>query len=310
LVRGVILDRGTLGKDASLDPLWELMEWDIHESTEPGEILDRIKGLPVVLTNKVEISAATMAACPELKFIGVLATGTNNIDLKAAKAQGIQVQNIEDYCSESVAQYWLSVLLALAGSLIPYHQDVAKGLWTESDFFCRLDYPIIPLRRAKLLLIGYGSLGRAVATIAKSAFDMEILLAARLDEKQKENRVQLDDALPLADIISLHCPLTKVTEKIINKKRIALMKPGALLINTARGGLVDEKALIEALYSGHLGGAALDVLLEEPPPLGHHMIGKNVPNLIITPHIAWASQEARQSLIHKTAQNLKGFLGL
>ena len=313
-MRGVILDGATLGKDVSLGPLMNLLNWQIFESTHPSQTLERIQGAEIVLSNKVVINREHMSQVPSLRYIGVLATGVNNIDRAAASDFNIQVQNVSDYCSSSLSQHWLASLLALAGSIVPYTNDVKGGRWSKSEVFCRLDHPIVPLEGANLLIVGYGTLGKAVASIAQNALNMNILIAQRpnlgTDKKSQapDGRVSFEEGLAMADVVSLHCPLTRETENLMNHKRLGLMKKGAFLINTARGGLIVENDLIKALRSNHLGGAALDVLPEEPPLPNNVLAESGLSNLIVTPHIAWASREGRQNLINIAASHLKRFL--
>ena len=312
-MQAVLLDAASLGSDISLKPLSDLVPLKVYRSCLEGECESRIKDASIVLTNKVVITKKMMAKAPHLKFIGVLATGMNNIDLEGAKQLGIHVQNVSDYCSDSVAQHWLSCVLALSHSLVAYQKDVANGLWSQSPTFCLLDHPILSLKGKKLLIIGYGNLGRAVAALAYKSFAMEILVVKRPSSVLKEDALpvketSLEDGLAAADIVSLHCPLTQETENLMDKRRLSLMKTGAILVNTARGGLLDEAALLSALDAGRLGGAAIDVLKREPPEKDNPLLIGERKNLLVTPHIAWASFESRKRLIEKMASHLRAFL--
>ncbi len=307
-IKGVILDRDSLGDDLDFSGLTNIAEWEFFASTEPKDTQKRIEEADIVLTNKVIINQTHMQQSQKLKYIGILATGTNNVDLKAAEKNGINVDNVTNYCSESLAQHWLCLALNLYTSAYRYHQDVAAGKWSESPFFCRLDYPIRTLANQTLLIVGYGTLGKAVEKIAK-AFGINVLIAEHPNSSPRAGRVAFLDGLSRADIISLHCPLTPATENLIAKETIASMKDRCFIINTARGPLINEKDLLNALRSGKVAGAALDVLTTEPPP-PDHILPRNTRdlNLIITPHIAWATKESRQLLLDKTTQQIAKFL--
>jgi glycerate dehydrogenase len=238
----------------------------------------------------------------------VAATGTNNIDLEAAAERGITVCNCQSYGTPSVVQHVFALILTLATRLCDYRQAVAEGRWQLADQFCLLDYPIQELAGKTLGIIGYGELGRSVARIAE-AFGMRILIAQRPGTSEPvEDRIPLATLLPQLDILTLHCPLTSETRGLIGAWELALMRRNALLINTARGGIVDELALAEALKRGALGGAGVDVLTEEPPVQGNPLLAGDIPNLIVTPHCAWGSREARQRLVAQLAENIQGFL--
>jgi len=246
-------------------------------------------------------------ACPELKTIAVVATGLNNIDLGAAKAHDIKVMNVTNYGRSTVAQHTMALILALATWLLDYNRDARNGQWAKSDMFCLMDYPIMELEGKTLGIVGYGDLGQGVAERAK-AFGMNIVLGCRPGQEPGEvdgyPRVPLDDLLMQADVLSLHCLLTEETHNMIGARELGLMKSSALLINTSRGGLVDESALADALRNGDIAGAGFDVLTEEPPRNGNPLLADDIPNLILTPHSAWASREARQRIVEITAQNL------
>ncbi|MGB1271389.1 MAG: D-2-hydroxyacid dehydrogenase [Endozoicomonas sp.] len=305
---GVILDAQTLGAGIELEPLKQLeIDWQIYPKTEPDQTLKRVEGAEVVLTNKVVLSDDLIRNSHSLKYIGVLATGMNNIDLEAAYRAGITVQNVVKYGNDSVAQHTLALMLSLATSLPAYSRDSQNGCWRDSDMFCLLDHPIMEIRGKTLLVVGAGELGSAVARLAE-AFGMKVMFAKVPGSPTVANRVELDQGLAEADVVSLHCPLTPDTDHIIDARRLGLMKKHALLINTARGSLVNEQDLFTAIKSGSIGGAALDVLSEEPPRNGNILLSEPLPNLIITPHIAWASPEARQRVVDITAEKLMEYL--
>lgn len=313
LNKGVILDAASLGSNIDLTRLTNsVSDCDVHAITQDHEVIERIRDADVVMTNKVKLNHAIFEKSPNLKLIVVLATGTNNIDLQAAKQHGITVCNIVRYGAATVAQHTLMLMLALSTRVLDYVDDVKKGRWEQSPFFCLLHHPIVELAGKTLGIVGYGELGQSVAKLAE-ALGMRVLIASRVGEKNrlsKEPRVSLDELLPQVDVLSLHCPLTVQTQHLINAQRLSLMKPTAFLINTARGALIDNQALITALVTGQLGGAAIDVLDVEPPPADHPLLQaakKGVPNLILTPHCAWASEEARQRLIDQAAQVVSAF---
>jgi glycerate dehydrogenase len=314
LNKGVILDAASLGPDdIDLTPLTASVRvCDVHAVTRDDQIIERIRDADVVMTNKVKLGSVIFEKTPNLKLIVVLATGTNNIDLQAAKKHGITVCNITRYGAATVAQHTLTLMLALSTRLLAYVDDVKAGKWEQSPFFCLLYHPIVELSGKTLGIVGYGELGQSVARLAQ-ALGMRILIAGRIDAEHipiPEGRVSLNDMLSQADVVSLHCPLTPHTQHLMNAHRLSLMKPGAFLINTARGALVDHDALLAALTAGQLGGAAIDVLDVEPPPASHPLlqaVKNGVPNLILTPHCAWASREARQRLVDQAAHVLSAY---
>ncbi|MDH4583271.1 2-hydroxyacid dehydrogenase [Pseudomonas sp. BN415] len=302
--RAVFLDHASLDLgDLDLAPLrLAFGELQLHAQSAAEEVAERLRGAQVAISNKVRIDAATMAANPDLKLILVAATGTNNIDLEAARNHGITVCNCQAYGTPSVAQHTLALLLALATSLPDYQAAVRAGRWQQASQFCLLDFPIMELEGKTLGLLGHGELGGAVARLAE-AFGMRVLLGQLPGRPQRADRLPLHELLPQVDALTLHCPLNEQTRDMIGAAELALMKPGALLVNTARGGLVNEEALASALRSGHLGGAATDVLTQEPPRDGNPLLAADIPRLIVTPHNAWGSREARQRIVQQLADN-------
>jgi len=296
-------------EDLDLAPIKQhLSALDTHLITEPHQVADRIKGYELVITNKVVLDQTLIAGAEKLKLICVIATGTDVVDKNAAHARDIPVCNAVAYGVAAVAQHALSLMLALHTHLLAYHQAVLQGRWEQAAQFCFLDYPIREMSGRTLGIIGYGHLGQAVADLAQ-AFGMRVLVAERLNSKTcRPDRVWLDDLLAQADVLSLHCPLTPENQHFINAERLALMKPGSFLINTARGALVDEQAVADALVCGHLAGVATDVLETEPSRGDSPLRKLRHPNLIVTPHIAWGSVEARQRIIEQTAENIEAFL--
>ncbi|MDH5393007.1 MAG: glycerate dehydrogenase [Gammaproteobacteria bacterium] len=297
-------DRG----DLCLDALTQLdLDWQLLDKADPAQLAALIQDQQIVVTNKVVLNRALIENAPNLKLICISATGTNNVDLVAARERGIDVCNVTSYATPSVVQYVFNVLLNLLCRFTEYQQAVKSGAWSRSEQFCLLDFSFRELDGKVLGIIGYGELGQAVARVAE-AFGMKVLIAARNSDDQREGRWPLAELLPQLDVLSLHCPLTEETRHVISTQEIRALPEGAILINSARGGIVDEKALLAAIESGHLGGAATDVLTTEPPAEHHILLQKNYPNLIVTPHIAWASIESRQRLIDQLAFNISEYL--
>ncbi|MBI3777021.1 MAG: 2-hydroxyacid dehydrogenase [Gammaproteobacteria bacterium] len=306
---GVFLDTATLQRgDLNFTLLKAVLPtWQFHDTTATAQVAERIAQADVVVSNKAYIGAEALAAAENLKLICVIATGTNNVDLVAAKARGMAVCNVTGYAPASVSQHVFALILALVTQLENYRAAVKSGAWQRASGFSMLDYPIWELAGKTMGIVGYGSLGQAVAHLAE-AFCMRVLIAGRPGQPAAINRVPLHDLLRQADAVSLHCPLTEQTRGLIGAYELALMQPHALLINTARGGIVDESALAQALREHRIGGAGVDVLSVEPPVEDNVLLAADIPNLIVTPHIAWASREARQRLVDETANNIAAFL--
>jgi glycerate dehydrogenase len=309
-MKGVILDADSLGPDdVDLGPVTRLpVEWTLYGSSKREQVAERIADVEIVLTNKAPIGAAELVAAPGLRYIGVLATGTNVIDVAAASASNVLVSNVVGYGSASVVQHTWAFILALTTRLPDYNVAALDGRWAESPFFCLQDFPVRELAGKTLGIVGYGQLGRGVAEVGK-AFGMEVKIASFLWRHGDDpERVPFDSLIATADVISLHCPLTEETRNLIGRRELAKMKSTALLINCARGGIVDEQALVDALEDGVIGGAGFDVLSEEPPINGNPLLNQEVPNLIVTPHSAWVARESRQRLIDQVAENIQAFL--
>ncbi|WP_018953156.1 2-hydroxyacid dehydrogenase [Thioalkalivibrio sulfidiphilus] len=307
---GVLLDLETMDRDdldlAALRTA--LPHWDIHPYTATDEVPARIARAQVVVTNKVVINRAAMDAAPALRLICVAATGTNNVDLEAARERSITVCNVRDYGTASVVQHVFTLILALTTRLGDYQRDVARGLWQDSRQFCLLDHPIRELAGLTLGIVGYGVLGQAVARTAE-CFGLRVIVADSLVSPGNDpDRLPLERVLAESDILTLHCPLTNQTRHLIDARALAAMKPDALLINAARGAVVDNAALADALRRGVIGGAGIDVLDQEPPPADHPLLAPDIPNLIVTPHIAWAAREARQRVIDQVTDNIQAYL--
>lgn len=281
----------------------------LYGSSAADEIDSRIAGCEILLVNKVRLDRARLAAVPTLRLVVLAATGTDNVDLIAARELGIAVCNIRNYATPSVVQHVFGLLLALTLRLDEYRQLLQRGAWERSPHFCLLDFSSRELAGRTLGIVGYGQLGQAVAAVGH-AFGMRVLAAHSLRPSNSDpvERLALPDLLAAADVVSLHCPLTPVTRHLINKESLRRMRQGAVLINTARGDLVDCAALLDALRGGRLGGAGIDVLPEEPPVAGHPLLAARLPNLIVTPHIAWAARESRQRALDEVVANVQDFL--
>ncbi len=302
--RIVILDGFTLNPgDLDWSPLQALGSVEIHDRTGPTEIIQRAAGAEILLTNKTPVTAATLAALPELRFIGVLATGYNVVDIAAARTQGIPVSNVPGYGAASVAQLVWSLILELCNHVGVHGQAVRAGEWSRCPDFSFTMAPLRELQGMTLGIIGYGAIGKAVAAVG-SAFGMAVQVHTRTPQPDVKH-VSLDELLATSDIISLHCPLTETTQGLINAERLRQMKPSALLINTGRGPLIVESDLAEALSAGVIAGAGLDVLSVEPPAPGNPLI--NAPNCLITPHLGWATKAARQRLLGAVVANVAAF---
>lgn len=306
----VVLDGYALNPgDLSWDGFKNIGEIDIYDRTESHSIIDRAKGAEILLTNKTPLSAETLKALPEVKYIGVLATGYNVVDTKAAKEAGIVVTNIPEYGTKTVAQYVFAMLLEICHRVGEHNDSVKSGEWQTSKDFSYWNHPLIELAGKKMGIIGTGKIGVATANIAK-AFGMEVLAYDPYPNQEliddNFRYVELEELYKEADVISLHCPLFDSTLGMINKSAIDSMKDGVIIINTSRGPLIVEEDLREGLESGKVYGVALDVLKEEPPREGSVLF--NIPNCIVTPHIAWATKEARGRLMNTAVENLEKFL--
>ncbi|MFQ5636136.1 MAG: D-2-hydroxyacid dehydrogenase [Gammaproteobacteria bacterium] len=321
-MRAVFLDFDTVGP-GDLDTsalLQHLPGLELYAHTPDNDVAERIAGAAAVLINKVRLDAQTLAQAEDLRVVCLAATGTDNIDLDAAREHGIAVCNIRDYCTPSVVQHVFALILALTNHLGEYRELLRGRAWADSAQFCLLDFPIRELAGKTLGIVGLGALGRGVAAVA-GAFGMQGLAARRPyrgagrdpvaagpETHAAVERVAFDDLLRRAHVVSLHCPLTLDTEKLIDAAALAQMRDDALLINTARGGLIDSAELVAALRDGLIAGAGIDVLRQEPPADPEPLLDADLPNLIVTPHIAWAAREARQRAIDEMAENVAAFL--
>jgi glycerate dehydrogenase len=302
----VFLERDTLR--ASLRrPSFEHV-WRDYGSTRPEEIEERLKDATVAVVNKLPLGAELLARLPSLKLIAVAATGTDNIDLEFCRAHDIEVRNVRGYARATLPEHVLMLILALSRNLVGYREDVRAGLWQRAGQFCLHTREIRDLHGAALGLFGHGTLGRGVERLAL-AFGMEVLISERKGASEvRDGRTPFEEVLQRSDVVSLHVPLNEETRNMIGRDELSRLKPSAILINCARGGVVDEAALAAALREGRLGGAGVDVLSTEPPGEDNPLLDPSVPNLIVTPHVAWAGRRAQQALADQLIDNIEAFV--
>ena len=275
--------------------------------TRPDELAQRVRDASIVVVNKVQLRGELLATLPKLKMVAIAATGTDNVDLAWCRAHGVVASNIRGYAVNTVPEHVIALTMALRRNLLAYRRDVQAGKWQQAPLFCFFDHPIGDLHGATLGIFGRGSLGEGVARLAE-AFGMRVLWGEHKGEaKVRPGRTAFAEVLREADVISLHCPLNDATRGMIGEAELKLMKPDAVLINTARGGLVDEAALARALQEGRIGGAGFDVLSQEPPREGNPLLEIDQPNFILTPHVAWASARAMQTLLDQLTGNIEAF---
>lgn len=283
-------------------------EWIEYGETLSAQVVDRLRGATIVISNKLPLREAELSRLPDLKLIAIAATGSDNIDLDYCRAHGIAVSNTRGYAVNSVPEHVLMMILALRRNLLAYRQDVQAGKWNLSNQFCLLTHPLHDISGSTLGIIGNGSIGKAMARLGKS-IGMRILISEHKSAAAiREGRTSFEDTLRQSDVVSLHCPLTEATRDLIGQAEFAIMKRDALLINTARGGLVEDAALIEALQNVSIAGAGYDALREEPPRDGSPLLDLDLPNFIVTPHVAWASNEAAQALADQVIDNIEAFI--
>jgi glycerate dehydrogenase len=292
-------DLDTAGLRSAVDAL---VLFDLDESRS----LEQMRDADIVLVNKLALTRELLHGAEKLKLVTLAATGTNNVDLVAARERGIGVCNLQAYCTASVVQQVWALILSLTQHIPEYSRISRDGSWVKDEAKAVLAHPIRELNGRIFGVIGWGELGKATARIAES-FGMRVVIANRPGAPRAADRLDLDELLIIADIVSCHCPLTDATRGMIGARRLALMKPGALLINTARGALIDSAALAAALQAGRLAGAGLDVLPEEPPVHGNPLLDLDIPNLLVTPHVAWSAREARQRCLDEMAENIRDF---
>ena len=283
-------------------------EWIEYGETRPEQILPRLRDATIVIVNKLPLREPELSQLPELRLIGVAATGVDNIDLPFCRSRRIAVCNARGYAIHSLPEHVLMLILALRRNLIAYQREIDQGAWQRATQFCLLDYPISDLYGSVMGIVGYGSLGQAVGNLAQSV-GMRVLVSERHNATNvREGRTPFARVLALSDVITLHCPLNEETRGLIDLQELELMKASAILINTARGGLVNERALVQALRDKKIAGAGFDVLSSEPPREGNILLETDLPNLIVTPHVAWASQNAMRTLADELVDNLEAFV--
>lgn len=303
----VFLERNTLDADVRR-PAFE-HEWRDYGETRPEEVLERLRDATIAVVNKSPLGADVLAQLPRLKLVAVAATGTDNIDLRFCRERGIAVTNVRGYAVRTVPEHVLALVLALRRNLVAYREDVRRGRWARAGQFCLLTHPIRDLAASTLGVVGYGALGQAVAALMR-AVGMRVLVAERRGAKGvREGRTPFEEVLRESDVLTLHVPLNEETRGLVGRAQLASMRPTALLINCARGGVVDEGALAEALRAGTIAGAGVDVLTREPPTGDDNpLLSRDLPNLILTPHVAWASREAMQALADQLIDNIEAFV--
>lgn len=307
-MRAIFLDFGSVTRGdmdcAALEQA--ITPWRFYHNSTEAEVSERVRDAEVIVSNKVYIGRAAIAAAKQLELICVAATGYNNVDLAAAAEYGVPVCNVRGYATPSVVEHVFMLMLNLARQFSNYQVLVKRSGWQESQFFCPLDFPVIELSGKTLGIIGHGELGHAVAQVAR-AFGMQVLIAEHKGQPPRAGRTAFDDVLRQADFVTLHCPLSPDTQHLFSRRELELMKSTAYLINTARGGLINEADLLQGLSDGQIAGAAIDVTQGEPPGLDNPILRDLPPNLIVTPHIAWASRESRQRLLDQLAGNIHNF---
>ena len=308
-MKAVLLDWDTMGPGLDISTLQALLpDLEVFGNTENEDVATRVGDAAIIIGNKVRLTRRVFDACPKVRFVGLLATGTDNVDLAAARDHGVAVTNIRAYCTRSVVEHVFGCLLNLAHNLGNYSADVRNGAWQAARHFCLITHPITELSSMTLGIVGFGALGQGVARVAET-FDMRVLVAARPgSDTVPEGRVPMSRLLERCDAISLHCPLNDATRGLFGSAEFKAMKNSAFLINTARGGLVDSQALANALRDGEIAAAAIDVLPEEPPVNGDPLLDYAGDNLMITPHIAWGTLQARQNAIDELTANIAEFL--
>ncbi|MGZ5484000.1 MAG: D-2-hydroxyacid dehydrogenase [Pyrinomonadaceae bacterium] len=283
-------------------------EWVEYADTRSQEVVERVQTASIIISNKLSLGEPQLAHAPEVKLIAIAATGSDCVDLDYCRRRGITVCNVRGYAVNSVPEHVLMLILALRRNLLAYRQDVQAGEWQQSKQFCLLSHPLHDIKSSTLGIIGYGSIGKSMAQLAESV-GMKVLISEHRNAKLiRRGRTAFDEVLAQSDVVTLHCPLTDETRDMFGRREFEMMKRGALLINTARGALIQDQALIAALREALIAGAASDVLREEPPRHGSPLLDLSLPNFIITPHVAWASDEAMQTLADQVIDNLEAFV--
>ena len=304
--RIVFLERNTV--QATFRPPRFKHQWIDHAETTAPQFVERVRDATIIISNKLSLGEPELSGAPNLKLIAIAATGSDCVDLDYCRRRRIAVCNVRGYAANSVPEHVLMMILALRRNLLAYRADVRLGLWNQSKQFCLLTHELHDVRNSIIGIVGYGAIGKAMARLG-TAVGMQVLISERKGARAlREGRRTFADTLRQSDVLSLHCPLTEETRGLIGRAELQSMKSNALLINTARGALIDDAALIEALRSGRIAGAGLDALRDEPPRQGNMLLDCDLPNLIITPHVAWASNEAMQTLADQVIDNLEAFI--
>jgi glycerate dehydrogenase len=302
----VFLDRASVIADIRSPAFGH--QWAEYPATTPDQTVERLRNATIAITNKVQLQREVLEKLPQLKMIAVAATGVNNIDVECCRERGIVVSNIRNYSVDTVPEHVFMLMLALRRNLLAFRADLQNGEWQRAEQFCLFTHPVRDLHGSTLGIIGHGAIGKAVEKIAL-AFGMKVLIAERKEAVEiRPGYTPFEQVLRQSDVITLHLAMTRQTRHLISTAEFALMQPGALLINTARGGLVDEAALLEALQAGRIGGAGFDVLEKEPPRDGHPLLDLNLPNFVLTPHVAWTSRQAMQILADQLIDNIEAFV--
>jgi glycerate dehydrogenase len=304
----VCLERATLAPEIHVRRPRFPHDWVDHDRTRPEQVVDRLAGAPIAVVNKVRIGAEALAALPQLKLIAVAATGTDNLDLAACQRQGVTVSNVRGYATTTVPEHVMALVLALRRQIVGYRADVAAGGWQKAQQFTFFNHPISDLRGSRMGIVGGGAIGQAVAALAR-AFGMEVVFSTQKGGPDRPHYVSFEQVVETADVLTLHCPLTPTTRGMIGRDVLRRMKRSAILINTARGPLIDDAALTEALRHTWIAGAGIDVTMPEPPPADHPLMRLlDLPNFILTPHTAWASRQAMQTLADQLIDNIEAFV--
>ncbi len=305
----VFLDRATIPTHIELPHLPFDHQWIEYDFTSPEQVVERLKDAHVAITNKVVLDQQVLSQLPDLKLIAVSATGFNNVDVDFCRAHEIAVTNVQGYSTRSVPEHVIAMTYALKRNLFGYHQDIAKGEWQRNKQFCFFSHPITDVAGSTLGIVGSGALGQATAALAK-AIGMQVIFAERKGAQPcRDGFVPFEQALMMSDVLTLHCPLNEQTHNLIGKQELAMMKPGAILINAGRGGLVNESALVAALRQGVIAGAGVDVFTQEPADINNPLLdAMDLPNLLLTPHVAWGSDSSIQSLVDILMDNVTAFI--
>ena len=304
----VCIERASLGPGVSLRAPRFAHVWRDHDRTPPADIVARLAGAEIAVVNKLPIGEDVLARSPDLRMIAVAATGTDNVDLVACRRRGIVVSNVRGYATTTVPEHTFALILALRRGVVGYAQSVQRGDWQKAAQFCYFDFPISDLRGSRLGIVGGGAIGASVASIGR-AFGMDVVFSTQRGGPERSHYIPFEAVIETADVLTLHCPLTPATRGMIDRHVLRRMKPGAILINTARGGLIVDEDLVEALRGNWIAGAAIDVTTPEPPPADHPFMSlADHPGFILTPHVAWASVQARQAVADQVIDNIDAFI--